>query len=328
MLLAIVTRDGTASTALESRVQGRRSVQREWGGDLTSQDNPTCTCNVGWFGADCSILPCPKDCGKNEEDGRHGDCINDQCVCTVEWEGEDCMTPTSVRADLPCSQDCPSDCEHAADCEQYELRYWVPIWHKEALTTDRLYSWVTPNTGKNFQYELNEAKDLGRPVPMDDQQYGEQARKCYLGCVERCVGKCFNALHGMTDEERRNLIETQRLSKRLPGITGNKMADIDAELKLEKNGLPRVHHDYSLTQIIEYLEKLTKATEGGVRDQLPKNDNPVAVNSAGDADYERGGATGATGATGAADSRDENAGDASSMPEAEVENTVNVAQQS
>ena len=165
-------------------------------------------------------------------------------------------------------------------------------------------------------------------MPMDDQQYGEQARKCYLGCVERCVGKCFNALHGMTDEERRNLIETQRLSKRLPGITGNKMVDIDAELKLEKNGLPRVHHDYSPTQIIEYLEKLTKATEGGVRDQLPKNDNPVAVNSAGDADYERGGATGATGATGAADSRDENAGDASSMPEAEVENTINVAQQS
>ena len=96
------------------------------------------------------------------------------------------MTPTSVRADLPCSQDCPSDCEHAADCEQYELRYWVPIWHKEALTTDRLYSWVTPNTGKNFQYELNEAKDLGRPVPMDANTVNklESATSAVLMCWE------------------------------------------------------------------------------------------------------------------------------------------------
>ena len=75
----------------------------------------------------------------------------------------------------------------------------------------------------------------------------------------------------MTDKERRNLIETQRLSKRLPGITGNNMVDIDAEVKREKNGIPRVHHDYSASQIIEYLEKLTKATEGGVKIELPKN---------------------------------------------------------
>ena len=85
--------------------------------------------------------------------GSHGDCINDQCVCTVEWEGEDCMTPTSIDQTCRAHKTAQSDCEHAVDCEQYELWYWVPIWHKEALTTDRLYSWVTPDTGKNFQYE-------------------------------------------------------------------------------------------------------------------------------------------------------------------------------
>ena len=287
----------------------------------TTPDNPTCTCKLGWLGADCATLPCPHDCGKDEEDGPHGECISDECVCTVEWEGADCMTRTSVRTDLPCSQDCPLDCEHAVDCEQYELRYWVPIWHKKSLTTDRLYSWVTPDTGKNFQYELNEAKDLGRPVPMDDQNYGDQARKCYLGCVERCVAKCFNALHMMTEERRQQTIVTQQLSKRLPGITGNHIKDIDKEVGRTEKGLPRLHHDYSAAQIIDYLEKLTKATEGGVKDQLPKGDNPVVVNSAGDPSFERNGATDAVGAPAAegSGSGGEVAGAATMQASAEVE---------
>ena len=257
---------------------------------MTKPESPTCKCNVGWFGEDCSKLPCPNNCGKDEEGDPHGDCINDVCQCTVEWEGVDCMAPTHIRTDLPCSQDCPADCEHAADCEQYELRYWVPIWHSKMLTTDRLYSWVTPGTGKPFQYELNEAHSLGRGVPMDDQKYGEQARQCYLGCVERCVSKCFNALHSMTDSERTLLMKTQKLAKRLPGITGNKMEDIDAEIRRDASGLPPAHFDYTASQIITYLEKLTKATEGGVKDQLPKEDNPVAVNSQGGADFVRDGA--------------------------------------
>ena len=115
----------------------------------------------------------------------------------------------------------------------------------------------------------------------------------------RCVARCFNALHMMTGEERRQLVETQSLAKRLPGITGNKILDIDAEIKRENKGLAQVHHDYTASQIVEYLEKLTKATEGGVKDQLPKGDNPVVVNSAGDASFKREGATGATGVAGA-----------------------------
>jgi hypothetical protein len=45
----------------------------------------------------------------------------------------------------------------------------VPVFHKEAWTTDRIYNWVTPKTGQNHQFELNEARALGHPVQVDGE---------------------------------------------------------------------------------------------------------------------------------------------------------------
>ena len=64
------TQDGTASTALEWTCPEDDDGPCNGNGvcDLaTNPDKPTCTCNLGWFGEDCSILPCPNDCGRNEE---------------------------------------------------------------------------------------------------------------------------------------------------------------------------------------------------------------------------------------------------------------------
>jgi hypothetical protein len=194
-----------------------------------------CRCNIGWYGADCNVLPCPDNCF-NDLDEPHGECIADKCRCKPDWEGDNCGTPTPVSLDLPCSQNCPADCENAAECDQYNLRYWTPVFHKESKTTDRVYSWVTPKTGHNHQWMLNEARSLGHKVPDDDQNTLVAARDCYMKCVRSCASKCFYALHQMTDFERDSVAKVQHLDKRLPGITGHQVHDEEAEAILKKTG--------------------------------------------------------------------------------------------
>ena len=145
-------------------------------------------------------------------------------------------TPTEIQTDLPCAQDCPGDCEHAEECDGFNLRYWVPIFHKEAWTTDRIYNWVTPKTGQNHQWELNEANSLGHPVPKDESGQATAARDCYLSCVKTCASKCFYALQRLPDTERNKVVEIQKLAKRLPGITGNQINDENLETSLQKQG--------------------------------------------------------------------------------------------
>ena len=245
-----------------------------------------CTCNPGWYGNDCNELPCPQNCyeeitGDNDES--HGQCLNDKCVCKPAWEGKDCGTPTSIRMDLPCAQDCPGDCEHAAECDQYNLRYWVPVFHTKTKTTDRIYSWVTPKTGHNHQWQLHEAKQLGHAVPDTDNKQAYAARKCYLGCVRTCASRCFYALHGLTDIQRDAVGKTQKLSKRLPGITGDQVVDETFERELKAAGKKPGHPDYSPEDVIAHLKKMTKITEGGVSGRPDKgNTDQTEINDEGD----------------------------------------------
>ena len=194
-----------------------------------------CTCNPGWYGKACGTLPCPNNCFADLPEP-HGECVEDRCACKTDFQGEDCGTPTPVALDLACSQTCPKDCEHAADCADYNLRYWAPVFHRNSKTTDRIYTWVTPKTGFNQQWMLNQAAKLGHRVPMDDQKAGQAARDCYMKCVRSCASKCFYELHEMTDIERKTVAKIQNLDKRLPGISGNQVNDETRQADLQNQG--------------------------------------------------------------------------------------------
>jgi hypothetical protein len=194
-----------------------------------------CTCNPGWYGKACGTLPCPNNCFADLPEP-HGECLEDRCACKTDFQGEDCGTPTPVALDLACSQTCPKDCEHAADCADYNLRYWAPVFHRNSKTTDRIYTWVTPKTGFNQQWMLNQAAKLGHRVPMDDQKAGQAARDCYMKCVRSCASKCFYELHEMTDIERKTVAKIQNLDKRLPGISGNQVNDETRQADLQNQG--------------------------------------------------------------------------------------------
>ena len=94
---AIVTRDGTASTALESRVQATTARATGMGCAISPPRRITLRAPAMSVGLGLTVAYCRARVWQERGGRASWRCINDQCVCTVGWEGEDCGLPLSAQ---------------------------------------------------------------------------------------------------------------------------------------------------------------------------------------------------------------------------------------